>query len=262
MVYKELKVSSDIPASKLHRAFKNDTLSLTAAELRGSGATLHLHPESYAKALKAQKVGKGTRLAITKKEIGYPFKHLNGGGIHGGSIWGKIWGGIKKAFKWAKDSGVLSKVADAAVAPLAAYTGNPAMVATARSGLKTLTGIGIDSDSEKEGGKITFSDVKKHSRRVMSEAKRAYNYAKSKGIITDLVDEGEKYLLSKAEKPEHEEVIKYVRKGIRNKYGVGVSDQKKKLTKGSTEAKEHMAKLRAMRKKGSKSSTAGGSFRL
>lgn len=261
MTFKELQVSDSIPASKLNRAFKNGTLSLTASELRGSGATLHLHPESYAKALKAKKSGKGTRLAITKKEIGYPFKHLNGGGIHGGSIFGKIWGGIKKAFSWAKDSGVLSKLADAAVAPLAAYTGQPQLVSAARGGLKQLTGIGIEDPvhpaADAAGGRITMADVK-------SGVKRAYGYAKRKGIITDAIDHGETYLLSKATKPEHRNMIQDVRKEVRRRYGVGVAttSAKKtvKLPKGSAEAKEHMAKLRAMRKtKGSKS---GGSFRL
>lgn len=94
-MYKELEVLSDTTESKLHHAFKNGLLTLTATHLKGKGATLHLHPESYAKARKARKTGKGTHLHITRKEITYPFKHLNGCGIHGGSIWGKTWGGIK-----------------------------------------------------------------------------------------------------------------------------------------------------------------------
>jgi hypothetical protein len=98
MTFKELSVSSAIPEAKLKRAFKTGTLTLSKADLSDSGATLHLHPESYAKALKARKAGKGTRLTITKKEIGYPFKHMNGGGMHGASIWSKVWGGIKSAF--------------------------------------------------------------------------------------------------------------------------------------------------------------------
>jgi hypothetical protein len=256
MTYKELEVSSDIPASKLKRAFDNGTLSLTSSELRGRGATLHLHPESYAKALKAKNSHKGTRLAITHKEIGHPFKHLNGGGIHGGSIFGKIWSGIKSAFKWAKDSGVLSKVADAAIAPLSAYTGQPQLVAAARGGLKQLTGIGIGIEdpvhpgAAAAGGKITFGDVK-------SGAKRALSYAKRKGILTDIVDEGERFLLTKATAPSHTDLIKTVRGEVRRRYGVGVA-QPKKMVKGSAEAKSKMAHLRSMRK----GKTAGGSFRM
>lgn len=240
-MYKEIQVSSDVPESKLKRAFKHGTLTLTKDELKGSGATLHLHPESYAKALKARKAGKGTRLAITHKEIGYPFKHMQGGGMYGASIWGKTWGGIKKAFKWAKDSGVLTKIADAAVPALATAVGAPRFAGVARSGLKTLTGVGLDA--EKEGGKITMAEVKKRG-------KQAVAYMKRKGVLTDAADEA-KILLSKATKPEHEDVIKTVRGEVRRRYGVGFA------IKGSEEAKKRMALVRAARGK-----VKGGSFRL
>jgi hypothetical protein len=250
MAFKELSVSSAIPEAKLKRAFKTGTLTLSKDELSGSGATLHLHPESYAKAIKATKAGKGTRLTITKKEIGYPFKHMNGGGMHGASIWSKVWGGIKSAFKFAKDSGLLSRAADVAVPALATALGAPQGAIPARAAIRSMTGIGVyDSDSDKEGGRLTMSDVKKG-------AKRALSYAKRKGVLTDVVDSGEKYLLSKATKPEHEDLIKSIRGEVRRRYGVGVGKAKgKKFAKGSQEAKDHMAKIRAMRK-------TGGSFRL
>lgn len=265
MTFKELAVSATIPEVKLKRAFKTGTLSLTKDELAGSGATLHLHPESYAKALKARKASKGTRLFIMKKEIGYPFKHMNGGGVYGGSIWGKIWGGIKHAFKFAKDSGLLSKAADVAIPALTTALGQPELAIPARAGVKALTGVGVDS---KDGGRITMSDIKKG-------AQNALRYAKQKGIITDILDQGEKYLISKSDKPEHHEMIHGVRRGIKNSYGVGVAirtpvkAKSARFVKGSPEAKEHMAKLRKMR--GTKSSEHksdsdddidGGSFRM
>ncbi|GMF39272.1 unnamed protein product [Phytophthora fragariaefolia] len=218
-MYRELTISSDVSAPKLKKAFKTGKLSLTSSELKGSGSVIHLHPSSYDKALKARKAGRGVRLDITRHECG-----------------------------------VLSKLADAAVAPASAYTGNPGAVMAARQGLKSLTGIGVydsDSDVEKEGGRLTMDDVKKG-------AKRALSYAKRKGILTDVVDSGEKYLLSKATKPEHEHLIKSLRGEVRRRYGVGVAKKGRKFAKGSQEAKDHMAKLRAMRKKGK----SGGSFRL
>ncbi|GMF23860.1 unnamed protein product [Phytophthora lilii] len=255
MVFKELAVSSNIPESKLKRAFKNGTLSLTKEELAGTGATLHLHPESYAKAVKARKANKGTRLTITHKEIGYPFKHMNGGGMHGGSIWGKIWGGIKKAFKFAKDSGILTKAADVGIPALATALGSPQGAIPARAALKSMTGIGVESASDTEGGRITMAEIKQG-------AKQALRYAKQKSIITDLVDLGERKLIEKATKPEHVEMIKDVRKRVKGRFGVGIKTSKpNKLVKGSPEAKAKnfkMAKLRAMRKKGAQ----GGSFRL
>ncbi|KAG2988949.1 hypothetical protein PC116_g25514 [Phytophthora cactorum] len=93
---------------------------------------------------------------------------------------------------------------------------------------------------------------------VKKAAKHALTYSKRKGIITDAVVAGKKYLLSKATKPEHEDLIKSLRGEVRRRYGVGIAKKGKRYAKGSPEMKEHMAKLRAMRKKGSQ----GGSFRL
>ncbi|GMF55389.1 unnamed protein product [Phytophthora fragariaefolia] len=168
-------------------------LSLTSSKLKGSGSVIQLHPSSYYKALKARKAGRGVRLDITRHEVKKGYKKAQGG-----SIWSKVWGGIKSAFKFAKDTGVLNKLADAAVGPASAYTGNPGAVMAARQGLKSLTGIGVydsDSDVEKEGGRVTMDEVKRGE-------KRALSYAQRKGILTDVVDFGEKYLLSKATKPE------------------------------------------------------------
>eukprot|EP00644_Phytophthora_capsici_P015310 jgi/Phyca11/113293/e_gw1.24.438.1 len=243
-MYKELPVSSEIPESKLKRAFKTGILSLKKDELAGSGATLHLHPESYTKAIKARNAGKGTLLSITKKEISYPFKHMQGSGMYGASIFGKIWDGIKSSFKFAKDTGLLSKAVDAAVPALSTALGAPSAAVPVRGAIKSLTGVGV------QGGRISLADVKR-------TAKSALSYAKRKGVITDALDEGERYLLTKATKPEHETMIKSVRTGIKQKYGVGIA-KSPKFVKGSPEAKAHMAKLRAMKKK----PLQGASFRL
>ncbi|GMF23210.1 unnamed protein product [Phytophthora lilii] len=119
---------------------------------------------------------------------------MQGGGMYGASIWFKIWGGIKSAFKFAKTSGLLSRAADLAVPALATYAGQPSAAIPARAAIRLMTGIGVyDSDSDKEGGRLTMTEVKKG-------AKRALSYAKRKGVLTDAVDAGEKFLLSKATK--------------------------------------------------------------
>jgi hypothetical protein len=247
-MYSEIKISSDVPATKLRRAVKSGILSLTKQELNGSGATLMVHPESAMKIQRAMQAGRGVRVMITPHEIQYPMEALSGGGLHGGSIWSKVWGAVKSGFKFAKDSGIQSKLSDAAVAPASAYTGNPAAVMAARQGFKKLTGIGITVDDQ-QGGKITMSDVR-------DNAMKALRYAKQKGLLTDAVDLAERKLIEKATKPEHVEMIKSVRKRVKTRFGVGVAtSQKKKLAKGSPEAKAHMAALRAKRK-------TGGSFRL
>ncbi|KAG2778578.1 hypothetical protein Pcac1_g11094 [Phytophthora cactorum] len=248
-MYREQTISSDVPAPKLTKAFKTGKLSLTSSELKSSGSVIHLHPASYEKALKARKAGRGVRLDITRHEVKKGYKKAQGG-----SIWSKVWGGIKSAFKFAKNTGLLSKAADVAVPAIATALGGPQGAIPARAAIRSMTGIGVydsDSDEEKEGGRVSVADVKK-------DAYSALGYVKRKGIITDVVDAGEKYLLSKATKPEHEHLIKSFRGEVRRRYGVGEARKGRIFNKGSQEANDHMVKLRAMRKKGK----SGGSFRL
>ncbi|KAG2799101.1 hypothetical protein PC129_g10581 [Phytophthora cactorum] len=68
-MYRELTISSDVPAAKLTKALKTEKLSITADELKSSGSVLHLYPASYEKVLKARKAGRGVRLDITRHEI-------------------------------------------------------------------------------------------------------------------------------------------------------------------------------------------------
>ncbi|RAW25488.1 hypothetical protein PC110_g18097 [Phytophthora cactorum] len=250
MVYQELIIASNVSAPKLRKAFKTGKLSLTSVELKRSGSVNHLHPESYEKALKARNANRGVRLNITRHEIKKSYKKAQGG-----SIWSKVWGGIKSAYTFVKDSGLLSKAVDAAVPALATYVGAPQAAVSARAAIKSLTGVGVDgydSESDQEGGRITVADVK-------AKAKQAQRYAKQKGIITDLVDLGERKLIEKATKSEHVDMIETVRRSVKERYGVGIKSSGKtksaRFAKGSPEAKEHMAKLRKMRK-------TGGSFRL
>ncbi|RAW20767.1 hypothetical protein PC110_g21850 [Phytophthora cactorum] len=199
-MYRELTISSDVPAAKLSKALKTGKLSLTADQLNGNGSVIHLHPASYEKALKSRRSRRGVRLDSTRHEIQKGYKKAQGG-----SIWSKIKSGLSSVFKFAKDSGLLSRAADLAVPVLATALGAPQGAIPARAAIRSMTGIGVyDSDSDKEERRLTMTDVKKG-------AKRALSYAKRKGVLTDVVDSGEKYLLSKATKPEHENPIKSIR---------------------------------------------------
>jgi hypothetical protein len=137
-MYRELTISSDIPGPKLTKAFKTGKLSLTANQLKGSGSVIHLHPASYEKALKARKAGRGVRLDITRHEVKKGYKRAQGG-----SIWSKVWGGIKSAFKFAKDSGLLSRATDVAVPAIATALGAPQGAIPARAAIRSMTGIGF-----------------------------------------------------------------------------------------------------------------------
>ncbi|KAG3018781.1 hypothetical protein PC121_g10717 [Phytophthora cactorum] len=96
-------------------------------------------------------------------------------------------------------------------------------------------------------GRVAVADAKK-------AAKNAISYAKRKGVLTDVVDAGEMYLISIATKLEHEDLIKSLRGDIRRRYGVGVP-KSKRPAKGFPEMKARVAVIRAKRK-------AGGSFKL
>ncbi|GMF30092.1 unnamed protein product [Phytophthora lilii] len=173
---KHVSISSDVPAPKLTKALKTGKLSLTADQLKGSGSVIHLHSTSYEKVIKARKAGRGVRLDITRHEIKKGYKRAQGG-----SIWSKIKSGLSSAFKFVKDSGLLSRGLDAAVPALATAFGAPQAGIPARAAFKSLTGVGIydsDSDVEKEGGRISVADVKKG-------AKRALSYAKRMVVLTD-----------------------------------------------------------------------------
>jgi hypothetical protein len=216
-MYREFKV--DISPDQAKKVFHEKPIRLRAEQL-GVGHAHYFHPENHKKLVKAFEAHKGMTLHMTHGEV----LRTHQSGLSGSGFWGNLWSGIKKGFRWAKDSGILSKIADTAVPALATAIGMPEFAGVARGGLKSLTGVGMEPV---DGGRLTMSDIKKH-------AMSGYQYAKKKGIVSDVIDQGEKYLISKATKPEHTEMIQSVRGHIRKKYGVG------------------------MRRRG----TSGGSFRL
>ncbi|GMF39407.1 unnamed protein product [Phytophthora lilii] len=92
-----------------------------------------------------------------------------------GSVWSKIWGGIKSAFKFAKNSGLLTQAANAAVPAIATALGAPHAAIPARAAIRSMTGIGVydsDSDVDKEGGRVSVADVKKAAKSALGYAKR------------------------------------------------------------------------------------------
>ena len=68
----------DIPHHKQMKLLKTGILNLTEHELAGSKHTLHLHPESHAKAHKAKHSHKGVRIKMTTHEIHHNALHGHG----------------------------------------------------------------------------------------------------------------------------------------------------------------------------------------
>lgn len=134
MTYK--KITLDITPAQAKKASQGKTITLSAAQLKGSGTTLHLHPSSHEKVVKAKRANRGVRLQLAHGEMQHDL-------MQGGSLWKflkeKLWPAIKPAV-----SGVL----DAAVVPLSAYTGQPAAVSSGRQLIRSMTGVGVKGSPE------------------------------------------------------------------------------------------------------------------
>lgn len=145
-----VKISSDIDEKKFRKALKTGKISFTSADLNGDKPFL-VHPENSKKIMKAKMMKKGVNLNISGGEImgDLDYYHNSGGNaVYGGSFWSWIKKAGKDVFKFGKNNWdilkpVLSKLADSAVPAAATYFGQPALAASAREGLKQLTGIGI-----------------------------------------------------------------------------------------------------------------------
>jgi len=205
-MYKSYKL--DLSPAQAKKVLAGKTIRLRAEQL-GNGHEHMFHPENYKKLVRAKNANKGLTLAMAHGEVAATYHS----GLTRSGFWGNIWGGIKKGAKFLKDSGILSKLLDAGVPAAAAALGAPQAGLVVRGGIKQLTGVGMEPI---DGGRLTMSDIK-HG------AKKAFAYAKKRGIITDVIDEGEKFLLSKSDRPDHQEMIRGVRRGIRRKYGVGIA---------------------------------------
>jgi hypothetical protein len=206
-MYKEFRL--DLTHAQAVKVLHGKPIRLTAEQL-GKGHAHYLHPENHKKLVRAYQNHKGTTLHMAHGEV----LRTHQSGLSGAGFWGDLWKGVKKGAKFIKDSGILSKLLDAGVPAAATYLGQPGAAGPVRGAIRSMTGVGLDQEPI-EGGKLTMKDVK-------SSVKKAYGYAKQKGIVTDAIDQGEKFLLSKSDKPEHHQMIRSVRRGIRKKWGVGM----------------------------------------
>ncbi|KAJ8577268.1 hypothetical protein ON010_g1936 [Phytophthora cinnamomi] len=149
------------------------------ADQIGAGPTYHVHPENYKKLIHAEKSHKGLTLSLAHGEIASTFASA----LTGSGFWGSVRHGIKKTAGFLKNSGILSKLLDTGIPAAATALGVPEATPIVRGGVKQLTGVGM------EGGRLTLSDVKHH-------VGKAFGYAKRKRIVSDVIDQGEKFLLS------------------------------------------------------------------
>jgi hypothetical protein len=139
-----IQVKLQITHKQQQQALRGAKIRLTADSI-GRGSIVLLHPLNAKKVATARN---GINLELSPGEIMSTANYhgmIENTGVTGAGFFSSLWEGIKKVGSFLKDSGVGSILADAAVAPVAAFTGNPAAAATARSILKTTTGVGLKS---------------------------------------------------------------------------------------------------------------------
>lgn len=141
MVYKE--ITTDITHQQLRKAAAGKPITLTAAQLKGGSSKFYVHPENHKKVQSAKKEGCGVRLHICDGAIHHDLAHKQAG-----SIWSWLKGAAESVYDFGKDNWdvikpVISRFADSAVPAIATAFGAPELGVVARSGLKSLTGVGI-----------------------------------------------------------------------------------------------------------------------
>lgn len=141
MVYKPATV--DFTDKQIRAIVKGKPVRLSHSQIGKGSKVVLLHPENHIKLSKAFAAGRGCNLQLADGEI----QATHDSDMTGTGFFGDLWKGVKKVFGVLKDSGALSSLADMAVAPLSAYTGQPALVGNARAILKKTTGIGIQKRS-------------------------------------------------------------------------------------------------------------------
>ncbi|KAF1319036.1 hypothetical protein FI667_g13419, partial [Globisporangium splendens] len=144
MVYK--RVTLDITPAQLRKAADGKQITLSATQLKGSGATFHVHPANHEKIMKAKRAGRRTRIFIAPGAINHDL-------MHGGSLWSWL---KDKAYPWVKKNWdvikpVVSRVADVAIPAAATFLGQPAAAAPARAALSQLTGVGVSKKKLTKG---------------------------------------------------------------------------------------------------------------
>ncbi len=134
-MYKQIKLN--ITEAQAKKALNGKSFRVNPAQI-GSGSTfVSLHPLNVKAVEKAVLKGSGFTLHLSPGELADTAHRMDGAGF-----WGNLWGGLKKGWRVLKDTGIATKLADAAVAPLAAYAG-PQTAIAGRQLFKAVTGAGV-----------------------------------------------------------------------------------------------------------------------
>jgi hypothetical protein len=135
-------VAIDLTEAQAKKALKGGAIRIKKEQI-GKGH-LVLHPVNKKKVEKAIIKGTAVILELSPAELAETaLHHIEKHGIEGSGFWSKIWGGLKKTWKFLKDSGIASRIADIAIPAVATAVGAPSMAVPARALVKASTGAGI-----------------------------------------------------------------------------------------------------------------------
>jgi len=136
MVYKRVRV--DITEKQVMQALKGKQIRIAPTQINTGDTFVSLHPLNAKKVETAFLKKRGTTIYLSQGELFETASNMEGSGF-----WSSVLKAVKGAWGALKKSGILTAAADAAVAPLAAATGQPALVTAGRQLLKQTTGVGV-----------------------------------------------------------------------------------------------------------------------
>lgn len=142
MPYHSIKLN--ITPKQQKTAINGGSIRLTQGAI-GTGQLCMIHPVNYKKLVNAKG---GVNLSLSPGEIMATASHH---GLAGSGFFDDVWGGIKSAGKWLKDSGVGSALADVAQTVATPFVGASG-AKLGRDVFKGLTGVGTKGKKPKGSG--------------------------------------------------------------------------------------------------------------
>lgn len=148
--YKTVQIEITEPQAR--KALRGKGFKLKPDQI-GKGV-LYLHPVNLKKVEKAMIKHKPIVLELSPAELAetalHHMRNMSGSGMQGGAFWSKIWEGLKKGWKFLKDSGIATKILDVGVPAVATALGAPEVAPAARNLAKNLTGAALKDKKNKE----------------------------------------------------------------------------------------------------------------
>ena len=132
-------VPLDLNEDQLKNLIHGKRVVVKKEQYKNAGKVFYLHPSQATNIQRNMGRNANSYLYMTDGELAETYKNQL---LTGKGFFSDAWKGIKKVFSVLKDSGALTQLADMAVTPLSAYTGQPAIVGAVRKGIKDVTGVG------------------------------------------------------------------------------------------------------------------------